>query len=189
VNSSDWKDTDESFDVVALHSSDLHDAVLAIKIDPKVLRRLSLELRFSTECTGVPLPFLPVHGEDEANLFVRLVLVVDGAFHVDHCMALEWYKFVDGKTIFPKLPVYPRAYFDRYLRNRRVQDAVSPAWKVILSCMQLNKELVPEDLMEQDQVSRVDDLTPVHDSGDDTEGMEIRRAAVGVRDQTQAWRL
>jgi hypothetical protein len=43
--------------------------------------------------------------------------------------------------------------------------------------MQLNKELVPEDLMEQDQqVSRVDDLTPVHDSGDDTEGMEIRQA-------------
>jgi hypothetical protein len=39
VNSSDWKDTDESFDVVVLHSSDLHDAVLAIKIDPKVLRK------------------------------------------------------------------------------------------------------------------------------------------------------
>jgi hypothetical protein len=39
--------------------------------------------------------------------------------------------------------------------------------------MQLNKELVPEDLMEQDQVSGVDDFTPVHDSGDDTEGMEI----------------
>jgi hypothetical protein len=30
--------------------------------------------------------------------------------------------------------------------------------------------------MEQDQVSRVDDITPVHDSGDDTVGMEIRRA-------------
>jgi hypothetical protein len=42
--------------------------------------------------------------------------------------------------------------------------------------MQLNKELVPEDLMEQDQMSRVDDLTPVHDSGDDTEDMEIGRA-------------
>jgi hypothetical protein len=44
-------------------------------------------------------------------------------------MALEWCKFVDSKTIFPKLPVYLlRAYFDRYVRNdRRVQDAVSPA--------------------------------------------------------------
>jgi hypothetical protein len=70
------------------------------------------------------LPFLPVHGEDETKLFVRLVLVVDGTFDAD-CMALEWCKFVDGKTIFPKLPVYLRAYFDRYLRNRRVQDAVS----------------------------------------------------------------
>ncbi len=38
------------------------------------------------------------------------------------------------------------------------------------------KELVPEDLMEQDQVSsRADDPAPVVDSGDDTEGMETRR--------------
>ena len=42
----------------------------------------------------------------------------------------------------------------------------------MLSCMQLNKELVPEDLMEQDQVSTADDPAHVHDLGNDTEGME-----------------
>jgi hypothetical protein len=126
VNSRDWKDTYTSLDKVALHSSDLHDAVLAITIDPKVLLRSARELRFITECTGVPLPFLPVHGEDEAKLFVCLVLVVNRSFDVD-CMALEWCNFVDGKTIFPKFPIYLRAYFDRHFRNRRVQDAVSLA--------------------------------------------------------------
>jgi hypothetical protein len=40
---------------------------------------------------------------------------------------------------------------------------------------QLDKELVPEDLMELDQVRTLDDCTtPVHDSGNDTEGMEER---------------
>ena len=69
------------------------------------LRELSRELKFIAECMGVPLPFLPVHGEDEAKLFVRLVLVMGEAFDADH-MALEWCKYVDGKTIFPKLPVH-----------------------------------------------------------------------------------
>jgi hypothetical protein len=128
LKSSDWKDTDESFHVVALYSSDLHDAVLAIKIDSNELGTLSQELRFSTEYTGISWQFLPVHGEDEAKLFVCLVLVVDGSFDVD-CMALEWCMFVDGKTIFPKLPVYLQAYFDRYLHaiGEWLQDAVSPA--------------------------------------------------------------
>jgi hypothetical protein len=73
---------------------------------------------------GVPLPFLPVHSEDKAKLFVCLVLVINGALNTD-CMALECYKFVDGKTIFPKLPVYLPAYLDGYLCNMRVQYAVS----------------------------------------------------------------
>jgi hypothetical protein len=117
VNYNDWKDTDESFDVVALHSSELHDAVLAIKIDPKVLPKLSREVKLIDECMGVPLPFLPVHGEDEAKLFVCLVFVRDGAFDADR-IELGWCKFLDGKTIFPKLPDYLRAYFDRYLHNQ-----------------------------------------------------------------------
>jgi hypothetical protein len=37
---------------------------------------------------GVPLPFLPVHGENEGNLFVCLILVMGEAFDADH-MALE----------------------------------------------------------------------------------------------------
>jgi hypothetical protein len=38
---------------------------------PKVLRKLLQELEFIAECMGVPLPFLPVHGEDEAKLLVH----------------------------------------------------------------------------------------------------------------------
>jgi hypothetical protein len=109
---------DETSDVVALPSFKLHDAVLAIKIDPKVLCKFLRELNFIAECMSVPLPFLPaVHGDNEAKLFVCVVSVMDRASDAYH-VTLEWCNFVDGKTTFPKLPVYRRAYFDRYLRNR-----------------------------------------------------------------------
>jgi hypothetical protein len=163
VSSSDWKDTDESFDVVALHASELHAAVKAIKIEPKVLCDLSREkMKHVAECMGVPLPFLPARGEDEAKLFVHLVLVMGEAFDADH-MALEWCKHVDGKTIFPKLPVCLRAHFDRHLRNRRVKDAVSVMKSDIELLEELNKELVPEELIEPDQESAAGDFASVHD--------------------------
>ncbi len=42
VNASDYKDTDESFDLVALQSTELHEAVNSIVLaDPKVLDKLS----------------------------------------------------------------------------------------------------------------------------------------------------
>jgi hypothetical protein len=91
-------------------------------------------------------------------------------------MALEWCKHVDGETIFPKLPVYLREYFEQYLRNRRVKDAVLGMKSKIEFLEQLNKELLPEDLMDQDQDSTVD--APIHDLGDDMEGIEEREAAI-----------
>jgi hypothetical protein len=76
---------------------------------------------------------------------------------------------VDGENIFPKLPVYLRSYNEQYLRNRRVQDAVDSMKSDTELLEELNKELVPEELMQQDQESGVDDFAPVHDSGDDME--------------------
>jgi hypothetical protein len=56
-----------------------------------------------------------------------------------------------GKTIFSKPPVYLRACFDRCLQNRRKKDTVLGMKSEIELLEQLIKELVPEDLTEQDQ--------------------------------------
>ena len=72
------------------------------------------------------------------------------ALDADH-VTLEWCKHVDGKTIFPKLPVCLRACFDRHLRNRKVKDAVSGMISDVDLLENPNQELVPEDLREQDQ--------------------------------------
>ena len=45
----------------------------------------------------------------------------------DNAMAIVWCDHVDGKEIFPKLPVYLRAYHKIWERNVRVRDAVRRA--------------------------------------------------------------
>jgi hypothetical protein len=48
---------------------------------------------------------------------------------------------------------------------------------------QLDKELVLEVLMEQDQVSAADDFAPVRDSGDDTGGVMGRGSSLDQQQQ------
>jgi hypothetical protein len=88
VNANDFKDTDETFDLVALQSTELHEAVDRINLDPKVLDKLSSELKFIAKGMGVPLPFLPVHGKEEMQLFVRLILTATAVFNAEE-MALQ----------------------------------------------------------------------------------------------------
>ena len=59
-------------------------------------------------------------------------------------------RLVSVFVIFPKLPVCLRACFDRHLHNRKVKDAVSGMKSDIELLENLNKELLPEDLREQD---------------------------------------
>jgi hypothetical protein len=109
--------TDESFDLVALQSTELQEAVNSIVlVDPSVLGKLSSELKFIAKGMGVQLPFLPVLAKEEKMLFVNLILKMTGGFDAD-AMALLWCKFVDGVTIFPKLPVYLREYHGIYLKT------------------------------------------------------------------------
>ena len=151
VNASDYKDTDERFDLVALQSTELHEAVNGIVLDdPNVLGKLSSELKFIAKGMGVQLPFLPVLAKEEKMLFVDLILKATGGFDAE-AMALQWCKFVDGVTIFPKLPVYLREYHGIYLKNGRVKDAVKAMKSDVEFLDALNKELVPPDLANDDR--------------------------------------
>jgi hypothetical protein len=145
VNASDYKDTNESFDLVALQSTELHEAVNSITLDPTVLGKLSSELKFIAKGMGVQLPFLPVHGEEEERLFVHLILNAAAGFDADE-MALRWCNHIDGLTIFPKLPVYLRVYHGIYLKNERVKDAVKVMKSHVELLETINQELVPPDI-------------------------------------------
>jgi hypothetical protein len=59
VNASDYKDTNESFDLVAFQSTELHEAVNGIILDDtNVLDELSSELTFIAKGYGCSIAFL-----------------------------------------------------------------------------------------------------------------------------------
>ena len=58
-------------------------------------------------------------------------------------IALKWLDHVDGKSIFPKLPVYLRTFREKYLRNRRVEDAAKKMNQEGAYLKQLNSQLKP----------------------------------------------
>jgi hypothetical protein len=66
-------------------------------------------------------------------------------------MVIEWCKYVNGTTIFPKLPVYLQMYYKRWERNHRVKDVVKSSKTGIQLLQQLNNKhmLLPSDTPNQ----------------------------------------
>jgi hypothetical protein len=156
VNASDFRDTPESFNTVALHSSDLDDALKAIRVDEEIRRKFSPDLKHLCLSMGIPVPFLPCHGIEEAKLFSKLMLQLPGRFDAEK-MSIEWCKYVDGVTIFPKLPVYLRSYREAWEQNRRVRDAVKNMTSRIEMLEEINKKEAPA----VDEVVRNPTLPPI----------------------------
>ena len=160
TNASDYKDTDESFGTVALHSQELADAVEAAwkrikehedlidkenegkaEEDRVQITKVKLTQDQKYLCTGMgtDLPFLPFFGgEHESKLFARKVLE---APMDDEEMAIEWTQHVDGINIFPKLPVHIRTQREQFDRNQRIRDAVRRAMPGIQKLNELNVAL------------------------------------------------
>jgi len=109
---------------------------------------------------GIPIPFLPVDGKDEYKLFSHLVLFELKHFEENE-MAMKWIDFVDGVTIFPKLPHQLRKYHKQWERNRRVQNAVDNMKSELNMLDDLNKEHIPPDLATGE--SGIDDGMGFHD--------------------------
>jgi len=130
TNASDYKDTEESFDTVALHSQPLHDALeeRMKEIDASSVK-LSRENKYLADSVGAKLPFLPFISDEENVLYAHCVL--DGNFPLDddEKAAIAWCKHVDGVKIMPKLPVHMRTHREAFKRNQRVRDSVARAEK------------------------------------------------------------
>lgn len=160
VNTSDYRDTVESFNVVALHS-----AVKGIDIIVKVQKQYSSELRYLCFAYDVPVPFLPVTGKAEFKLFAKLMLEMSGPFD-DEAMAIVWYKLVDGNTVFLKLPVYLRNHHKRWSRNQRARDAVKT----------FKTDLVSLDAINESTYDQAAAEVTMDDGGDDESGLDVIEA-------------
>jgi hypothetical protein len=123
-NTADYSDTKERFGTVAIHSDELREALKMIKISPDV--KFTSDQQYLCDRMGTPAPLLPVHGEKEYALFGRLLRSSDFDGHFEK-MAIDWCRHVDGKDIFPKLPVYLRTHHNTYQHNQLVRAAVQSA--------------------------------------------------------------
>ena len=154
-NSSEYKETDESFDTVALHASALH-AALSERWGNNVKDtgvQISRDLKYLSDAMGTELPFLPFHGENEYKLFQRCVL--DSNFpQDDEGFSIEWCKFVNGIDIFPKLEVHIRQHREKWEKNQRVKDAIANAKEGHSKLKQLNAVMVP--------AKSADEEPPIH---------------------------
>ena len=152
-NASDFRDTDESFGAVALHNQPLHDAVDAayerIKKDEEMAieeattdgmskaerkcaiakiprMKLTSDQKHIAGSMGVPIPFLPFHGEKEHKARARFLL--DPATPKDdEARAIAWCELVDGIDVMPKLAVHFRNAAKQIERNERIKRAVRNA--------------------------------------------------------------
>jgi len=143
-NTAHYLPTPEKFGTVRLHSDELHQAVEALDLgDQRAIdRSLTQDQLYLRKMTGTKLPFLPVHGEEEGKLFSKLMLSMRGALNAN-AMALEWCKHVDGKTIFPKLPVYLRTHYEEWMRNENVRQVVREAKPGAEQLSRLNAKTAP----------------------------------------------
>ena len=124
-HTSDYKQTNESFDTIPLQTKRLNDAVTARfeELGRPNLPRTS-DQRYLCKAMGSRLPLLPFSGEKEFKVYAKFVNESDYPKD-DYEAAIQWCKrYVDGIDILPKLPSHLRIHRDRWDRNQRVRECV-----------------------------------------------------------------
>ena len=141
-NASDFKDTNESFDTVALHSSDLHQA-LENRCDQINWKRikLSLEQKAISRAQGVRLSMLLFATLKEKSLFTKHYSIISKKTETE--LAIWWCQFVDGINVFPKLPVHFRMHLKTWLKINRIENAIRAAKKGADKLKEINDKLSP----------------------------------------------
>jgi hypothetical protein len=142
---SDYKDTAETFQTVAIHTKELQDALEKVQISAEVKDKFSRDIKFLCGAQGVQVPFLPVSIGQEYILFTMLIRQMHG-FDADS-MAILWMEYVNGVTISPKLPVYLQEYYKHWQRNQPIQDAIKNMKSEKDFLDELNKRHVPAELL------------------------------------------
>jgi hypothetical protein len=138
ANSWDRSQTAETFGTVPLQTSELTEAVNALTIAPM---KLTPEQQYLADQQGIKICFTPVMYLDERKLYQRLVLKTPCFLEDLEGLAHEFVKYVNGKTIFPKLEVYLQTYQEKYLLNHCIEVAVGSIIDNVNHLKQLNKDM------------------------------------------------
>ncbi|KAK1737752.1 hypothetical protein QTG54_011524 [Skeletonema marinoi] len=150
-SASAYKPTDESFDTIALHHSELQDA-LKNRREQLGDVKLTKDLQYMCDAMGVPLPFLPFSGKDgkaECQLFAKLMLMHKGTLD-DVKFALEWCKHVDPEqNIHAKLPCHIRVQAAKFDRNQRIRATMEKAKNGRDLLKELHSKILPAMLEEE----------------------------------------
>ena len=96
---------------------------------------------------GAALPFLPVTTPEEKDLFAQLIHDGHGSSARDpHCksMALRWVHHVNGKLIFPKLPVQLRKHKKAWESSETIKRALKEAHRDREAVKRVLGEVQPE---------------------------------------------
>jgi hypothetical protein len=153
-NVGDYEDTEEGSGTVAIHSSGmdqkLKERVIFLReTDPSFKEiRYSQDMKFLCRSMGVEIPFLPVCRPKEIKLFSNIMLDVVNKFDSEK-MALLWVDHVDGREIFPKLPVQLRKYHKKWDVNRRIKTGQEAMKKQNELLMKELSERVPSELYQR----------------------------------------
>mmetsp|Transcript_32797 Transcript_32797/g.55526 ORF Transcript_32797/g.55526 Transcript_32797/m.55526 type:complete len:369 (-) Transcript_32797:4-1110(-) len=150
-SASAYKPTDESFDTIALHHSELQDA-LKTRREQLGDVKLTKDLQYMCDAMGVPLPFLPFSGKEgkaESQLFAKLMLMHKGTLD-DVKFALEWCKHVDPEqNIHAKLPCHIRVQAAKFDRNQRIRATMEKAKNGRDLLKELHSKILPAMLEEE----------------------------------------
>lgn len=141
TNASDYIDTDESFDTIALHNADLHSK-LEQKSKELGAIKLTREQQYICKAMGTTLPFLPFVHKDEKKAYAKYVLEREQSQDFDKA-AEDWVDHVDGVNIMPKLPSHMRTYDEAFSRNTRIKECVKNAAGAAERLKELHDKITP----------------------------------------------
>ena len=140
-NTSDYKQTNESFDTIPLQTERLNDAVTA-RFDKLGKPNLSFtpDQRYLCKAMGSQLPLLPFSGEKEFKAYAKFVNESDyPKDEIEFCR-----KYVNGTDILPKLPSHLRIHRDCWDWNQRVRECVERTSVANARLDELNEKVAPQ---------------------------------------------
>ncbi|KAL7493375.1 hypothetical protein ACHAWT_002406, partial [Skeletonema menzelii] len=123
-NSSEYVSTEERFDIVPLQNNDVQQALETHCEAIAPLPKLTRDLQFQCNAMGTQLPFLPFSTNEERMKFSEYVHSLPSPLSANNYekAAVNWCGFVDGISVWPKLPCHFRTYKRKWDKNQRCKD-------------------------------------------------------------------
>ena len=187
MNTSVYKQTAESFDIIPLQTKSLHEAVVARhkELDSKTIK-LTRDQQYMCKAMDSPLPFLPFSGEKEHKAYAKFVAETDPRIlRDDDAAAIAWCSYVNGCDVQPKLPTHLRTHHEEWNRNQRVKECVSRAASKNEMLEKLNSTILPTHVSEVETQSNDTNTTQITE--EEPPVVPVPTAALNLKWNNQSW--